>query len=167
MKNQKASQPEAPAGAPHQRPARSAPRILVVDEDSDLRRLYAEALASQGYCVDAAEDGAVAWEALKANRYHLMITEHAIPNLTGIELVKMVRAARMPVPVVMAAGRLPTHELARNPSLQLAATLSKPFPVNALLDTVQNVLRATDSPHVQIEPVRAWSSQSSGDGLWL
>ena len=67
----------------------------------------------------------------------------------------------------MAAGRLPTHELARNPSLQLAATLSKPFPVNALLDTVQNVLRATDSPHEQIEPGRAWSNQPSGDGLWL
>jgi DNA-binding response OmpR family regulator len=166
MKNQKASQPEAPAGAPHQRPARSAPRILVVDEDSDLRRLYAEALASQGYCVDAAEDGAVAWEALKANRYHLMITEHAIPNLTGIELVKMLRAARMAVPVVMAAGRLPIHELGRNPSLQLAATLSKPFAIDALVDTVKNVLRATDTAHEQPEPVQTWH-QPTGDGVWV
>jgi hypothetical protein len=57
----------------------------------------------------------------------------------------MLRAARMALPVVMAAGRLPTHELARNPSLQLAATLSKPFQVDALLDTVKNVLHATDS----------------------
>ena len=91
-------------------------------------------------------DGAAAWEALKANRYNLLITEHEMPNLTGVELVKMLRAARMALPVVMAAGRLPTHELARNPSLQLAATLSKPFAVDALLDTVKNVLRATDSP---------------------
>jgi DNA-binding response OmpR family regulator len=166
MKNQKTSQAEAPIGAPHQGPARSAPRILVVDEDSDLRQLYTEALAGQGYCVDAANDGAAAWEALKTNRYHLMITEHAIPNLTGIELVKMLRAARMAVPVVMAAGRLPIHELARNPSLQLAATLSKPFAVAALVDTVKNVLRATDTAHEEIEPVQNWR-QPTGDGLWV
>jgi DNA-binding response OmpR family regulator len=167
MKDNKISQAGEPANAPRQHPTKASHHILVVDEDSDLRRLYAEALAGLGYHVDAAEDGAAAWEALKANRYHLMITEHEMPNLTGVELVKMVRAAHMAVPVVMAAGRLPTHELARNPSLQLAATLSKPFPVNALLDTVQNVLRATDSPHEQIEPGRAWSNQPSGDGLWL
>ena len=60
----------------------------MVDEDSDLRRLYAEALAGLGYSVDAAEDGAAGWEALKANRYGLLITEHEIPVLTGVELVK-------------------------------------------------------------------------------
>ena len=80
----------------------------MVDEDSDLRRLYAEALAGLGYRVDAAADGAAGWEALQANRYNLLITEHEMPNLTGIELVKMLRAARMALPVVMAAGRLPT-----------------------------------------------------------
>jgi DNA-binding response OmpR family regulator len=94
-----------------------------------------------------------------------MITEHEMPHLTGVELVKKLRAARMAVPVVMAAGRLPAHELARNPSLQLAATLSKPFAVDALLDTVRNVLRATDSPREQIEPRPIWPSQPSADGL--
>jgi len=56
----------------------------------------------------------------------------------------------MALPVVMAAGRLPIEELARNPSLQLAATLAKPFPVAALLDTVKNVLRSTDTARQQI-----------------
>ena len=159
MKDNKTSQAGEPAGAPRPSPASSSHRILVVDEDRDLRQLYAEALAGLGYHVDAAEDGAAGWEALKANRYHLLITEHEMPNLTGVELVKMLRAARMALPVVMAAGRLPTHELARNPSLQLAATLSKPFAVDALLDTVKNVLRATDSPREQIEPRPTWRSQ--------
>ena len=96
-----------------------------------------------------------------------MITEHEMPNLTGVELLKMLRAARMAVPVVMAAGRLPTHELARNPSLQLAAMLSKPFAIEALLDTVKNLLHATDSPREQIEPRPIWPSQPSADGLRL
>ena len=141
------------AGTPLQAQRNRLHCILVVDEDSDLRQLYAEALAGHGYHVDAAEDGAAAWEALRANRYNLLITEHEIPHLTGVELVKLLRGARMALPVVMAAGRMPTHELARNPSLQLAATLSKPFAVEALVDTVRNVLRVTDSAPEPIKPL--------------
>lgn len=142
-------------------------RILVVDEDGDLHQLYAEALAGHGYHVDAAGDGAAAWEALRANRYHLLITEHEMPRLTGVELVKRLRAARMAVPVVMVTGRLSAFELTRSPALQLAASLSKPFAVDALLNTVQNVLRATDSVQEQIEPLPRWRSEPSADGLRL
>ena len=88
-------------------------------------------------------------------------------TLTGVELIKMLRAARVDVPVVMAAGRLPTHELARNPSLQLAATLSKPFVIDALLDTVRNVLRTADSAQEPVAPLPVGRSQPSADSLWL
>jgi CheY-like chemotaxis protein len=67
-------------------------RILVADEDSGLRQLYAEAMAGLGYYIDAAQDGAAAWEAPRDNRYHILITEHEMPNLTGVELVKMRRS---------------------------------------------------------------------------
>jgi len=157
-------EPARPIG---QRPTSPAHRILVVEEDSDLRQLYSEALAGPGYHVDATDDGAAAWEALKANRYHLLITEHEIPSLTGVELIKMLRGARMALPVVMAAGRLPTHELARNTSLLVAATLAKPFAVDTLLDTVEHVLRATDSTDESTWPLPNWRSQPSGDGLSL
>jgi len=152
---------------PLQCPTNPPQRILVVDEDSDLRLLYAAVLVRPGYHVDAAEDGAAGWEALQANSYNLLITENDMPNLTGVELVKKLRSARMALPVVMAAGRLPTQELARNPALRLAATLLKPFAVNALLDTVKNVLRATDSPRGQIDPLPDWRSQPSASGLRL
>jgi len=113
----------------------------VVDADSDLRLRYAFVLGRPGYHVDVAEDGAAGWEALQADHYHLLITDNDMPKLTGLELVKKLRAARIALPVVMAAGRLPTEELARNPALQLAATLLKPFAVEALVDTVKYVLR--------------------------
>lgn len=144
------------ADAPRHCPTSSSSRILVVDEDRDLRRLYTEALAHPTYVVDAAADGAAGWEALQANRYHLLITENDLPKLTGVELVRKLRAAHSALPVVMVAGRLPTDELARSPSLQLAATLVKPFPVAALLDTVNKVLRATDSAPGQIAPEPAF-----------
>jgi len=139
----------------------------VVDGDSDTRLLYGFVLTRPGYRVDVAEDGAAGWEALQANRYHLLITEHEMPKLTGVGLVKKLRAARMALPVVMAARKLPIKELAQDPSLQLAATLSKPFLADALLDTVKNLLRVTDSAHEQIRPLPAWRSQPSEDALGL
>jgi len=156
-----------PAGAPLQCQTDSPRRILVVDKDSDLRLLYDDALARPGYHVDAAEDGAAGWEALQANDYNLLITEHDLPKLTGVELVRKMRSARMALPVVMAAEKLPVHELAQNPPLQLAAMLVKPFAVDALLNTVKNVLRVTDSPREQIDPLLNWLSQPSTIGLPL
>lgn len=127
-------------------PAKSAHRILVVDEDRDIRCLYSEVLADSGYDVDVVQDGNAGWDALQANRYQLLITEHDLPKLTGIQLVRKMRAAHMALPVVMAAARLPTHELHRDLSLQLAATLEKPFGVDALVDTVKSVLHAPAAP---------------------
>ena len=155
------------ADAPEQHPAHSVPRILAVDEDSDLRLLYADVLARPGYRVEAAEDGAAGWEALQANYYHLLITEHDLPKLTGVELVRKLRAARMALPVILAASRLPTEALDRHSSLQLAATLLKPFAVDALMDTVEKVLHPTGSAPEQITTPPNWQSRPSADAWRL
>ena len=139
----------------------------MVDDDIDLRQLYADVLARPGYRVDTIEDGAIGWEALQANRYNLLITEHSIPGLTGVELVRKLRAARMDLPVVMAALRLPAQDLDLDPSLQLAAVLSKPFYISQLLETVRAVLRATTSLRGRIVPLSGWQSRSSTFGLRL
>ena len=80
---------------PRQSPARAAHRLLVVDDDISLRQLSAELLSHSGYEVDAAEDGAAAWEALGAESYDLMITDNKMPNLSGVELLKKLYAAHM------------------------------------------------------------------------
>ncbi len=156
-----------PASAPLRRPTHFAPRILVVDEDSDLRLLYTEALVRPGYHVDAAEDGIAALKALRVNNYHLLITEHSLPTLTGVELVRTLRAARMALPVIMAAARLPMHELIRNPVLQPVAVLPKPFYISQLLETVKVLLRAAENPLEQIASPLNRENRSSTDGLQL
>ena len=122
-------------------------RILVVDRDPYVRHLSADLLIRYGYEVNAAEDGDAGWKELQANNYHLLITEDDLPKLTGIELVTKLRAARMALPVVMTSG---ARLFVRNPALQLSATFLKPLPADALLDTVENLLRATNSPRDQI-----------------
>jgi DNA-binding response OmpR family regulator len=68
-----------------------------------------------------------------------------MPRLTGIELLKKLHAEEIPLPVIMATGTLPARELARNPWLQPAATLIKPYTIVELLSTVKNVLRGMEN----------------------
>jgi DNA-binding response OmpR family regulator len=130
----------------------------VVDDEPDIRRLNAEVLESSGYHVDTAEDGLAGWKALHAVRhapesYALLITDHDMPGLSGLALVKKLRAARIALPVIMATGTLPTNDLlTRYPWLQPVATLIKPYSIEQLLGTVEKVLRATASPGEGIAP---------------
>jgi DNA-binding response OmpR family regulator len=155
MNNTQNSPGRGPAGSAF-RPGPNPHRILVVDEDSDLCLLYAFVLTGPGFRVDLAQDGVAGWKALQAVRYSLLITEHELPSLTGIELVKTLRAARMALPVVMVAGRLPVRALGHDPSLQLAATLQKPFAVDALIETVKKILGSTGSPPELTQPLPNW-----------
>lgn len=135
-------------------------RILVVDDDDDIRRFNAEALTGSGYHVEAAVDGAKGWEALNASRYDLLITDNNMPNLTGIELIKKLNAARMPVPVILASGVPHAEEL----ELRLAATLPKPFTLDELLGTVKKVIGTADGAGEWLE--QPSQSQPPADG-WL
>jgi DNA-binding NtrC family response regulator len=119
-------------------------RILVVEKNSDLRLLFTDALAGPGCRVDVAEHGASAWAALQVRRYHLLITENELPNLTGNELLEKLRSAQMDLPVVIVAESLPAHELARHPPIPCAATLLLPFALDALLDTVKNLIKTEE-----------------------
>jgi DNA-binding response OmpR family regulator len=142
MKGSELLQAGESAGAPVQRQSNPPHRILVVDDDPYIRHLCAEVLIRHGYEVNAAADGAAAWELLDADRYDLLITDHNMPRLTGVELVKKLRSARMTLPVIVITGRFPSEALAQTPSLQLTAVLPKPFSLVELLKMVEAVLRA-------------------------
>jgi DNA-binding response OmpR family regulator len=119
-------------------------RILVVDDELLIRQLYAELLNDHGYEVDTAKNGAAAWEALQMNDYNLLITDNKMPQLSGVELVRKVRAARMALPVIMGSGRMPTEELKQHPELLIDAVVPKPFNVTEFTALVKRVLRAAD-----------------------
>jgi DNA-binding response OmpR family regulator len=147
-------------------PDKSAPRILVVEDEPDIRRLNAEVLTNFGYKVDTAEDGIAGWKALHAVRhapesYSLLITDHDMPGLSGLALVKKLRVARMALPVIMATGMLPPEDLfTRYGWLQPVAALVKPYSVEQLLGTVQAVLRTADGVGEQIASPPNWLSAS-------
>jgi two-component system, NtrC family, response regulator PilR len=71
----------------------AAPRLLVVDDEPDLRTLYELTLMREGYDVDSAGTVGEAWEALQAQPYDLLITDMRLPDGTGLELLSRLEAA--------------------------------------------------------------------------
>jgi DNA-binding response OmpR family regulator len=140
-------------GAPTTRvQKKSSLRILVVDDDSDLRGIVVKNLIRSGYEeVDAASDGANAWKALLNARYDLVITDHKMPRVTGLELIAKMRSAAMAQPVILVSGLMPSEELQRIPELCIDAMLAKPFTAAELLTTMENLLRVIEIPAVMKE----------------
>ncbi|MEJ0091315.1 MAG: response regulator [Limisphaerales bacterium] len=138
-------QPARQKGASLQIQTKFPRRILVVDDEPLIRQLCAELLNDPGYEVDTAENGAVAWNALRIKKYDLLITDHEMPQLSGIELVMKLRTAHMTLPVIMVSGRMPVKELRQHPELHIDAALLKPFKIQEFADVVKNVLHAAGS----------------------
>jgi len=123
----------------------SRPRILVVEDEQDLRQLTAEVLIDAGYQVEVAENGDTAWSALQLSKPDLLIADQFMPKASGVKLLRKIHAARMTLPVIMTTGFLPVWGLALHTWLQPVKMLHKPFSFQKLLATVKNVLDTTDS----------------------
>ncbi len=115
-------------------------RILVADDEKFVRDISTQALIDSGYHVDAAEDGAAAWESLQIRSYDLLVTDNRMPKVTGMELLQKLKDFGMPIAVIMATGTSPETEFLRRPWLQPTVVLLKPFTPEELVKTVETVL---------------------------
>jgi len=150
MQKDKAPHTEMLVNAALQVRAERPRRILVVDDDDDIRELNTRVIALSSYHVDAAADGADAWQALNTNAYDLLVTDNKMPNVSGVELLARVHAARMDIPAILATGTFPEDELNQRPWLQPFATLLKPYSLDQLLVTVREALGVTDGAPLTI-----------------
>ncbi|CAN5718863.1 hypothetical protein BH23GEM11_BH23GEM11_13730 [soil metagenome] len=130
----------APSDSPGSGGHGGALRVLLVDDDSDVRRTLRRLLERLGHEVTEAEGGreALAW--LTSGReggsqirpprdlpVHLVITDHSMPGMTGVELAGALHAQMPGMPVVLISGH-PDRALQENPQgAHLAGFLAKPF----------------------------------------
>jgi DNA-binding response OmpR family regulator len=165
MTDQKYSQAGELAHAPFQREPNPRQRILVVEDDAAIRRVNTEVLAYSGYHVDAAEDGAAAWDALRLNNYDLMVTDNDMPRVTGVELIQKIHAAHMALPVIMATGAIPDEEFTRHRLPLPAVILLKPYTFDELLAAVKAVLRAASESLGEMAPPPNWQAELATTGM--
>ena len=90
----------------------------------------------------AVEDGLVAWEELRSNKYDLLITDNNMPNMTGIELLNKLQSVGQAMPVIMATGTAPDLRFPPQAWNSPAITLRKPYTVTGLLRAVESLFCA-------------------------
>ena len=86
-------------------------RLLVVDDEKDIRELTSTLLAHDGYEILTAEDGVQALELLSQFRPDLVITDLQMPRMSGFELVKIMHQRFPELPVVIISGAFAGNEL--------------------------------------------------------
>jgi CheY-like chemotaxis protein len=117
---------------PHQRLDARTRRILVVDDDPDIRAALEDALSVSGYEVVAARNGSEALQRLRSSRCDLVLLDLMMPVMTGWEFrdeqLRDATVADVPV-IVISAARSPAP-------IDAAAYLPKPFDLDRLLELV-------------------------------
>jgi DNA-binding response OmpR family regulator len=115
-------------------------RVLVVDDDEDIRLLLRELLERAGYAVDAADSGRAGLRLLFANAPSLVILDVTMPDMDGYQTLERIRDLS-DVPVLMLTAR--SQELQKVRGLTAGADdyVAKPFGRQELLARVQALLR--------------------------
>jgi CheY-like chemotaxis protein len=125
--------------------------ILVVDDDLDVRELTVAFLKSVGYAVTAVESGRAALEILaRGASVDLVLIDYAMPDLDGVETVRLVRAMRPGLPVLMMSGYADTAALESEAGT--SGILKKPFTLAELSARVDGALRGPEPAGTGLSP---------------
>jgi len=117
-------------------------KILVVDDFSTMRRIVKNLLRELGFTnLDEADDGQTAWPKLKAGNYDFLVTDWNMPGMTGIDLLKEVRAnpatAKMPVLLVTAESK--REQIIEAAQAGVNGYIIKPFTAATLKEKIDKI----------------------------
>jgi DNA-binding response OmpR family regulator len=115
-------------------------RILVVEDEADLRSLITRILEDAGYAVIAAEDGWSAIEALQAQRPDLMLLDLRLPVLDGWTVLEFARRMVPPPSVALMTVCSDADSIVRGLRAGIAGCVFKPFRIRDLVTTCDRIL---------------------------
>lgn len=118
--------------------------VLLIEDDSDLRRLVARALAESGHHVESAATAMDGLQMVPAGNFDLIILDLGLPDLDGQDLLRMIRAVS-DVPVVVATARGADDVVVATLDAGADDYLVKPFSVAQLQARVRAVLRRLET----------------------
>jgi PAS domain S-box-containing protein len=135
-------QPQASALLPFLREDLRERKILVIDDEIEVRFLLQHILAEHGFQVFTAESGAKGWEFVQREKddLHLIVLDLVMPEMSGIHFVELMRRERVEAPVLVCSAY--PSELARADLAKLGVQdfIAKPFSPLQFLEKVHEVL---------------------------
>jgi two-component system cell cycle response regulator CpdR len=118
------------------------PKILLAEDDNDMRGFLVRALANAGYEVVSFDNGKSAFERLREEPFELLLTDIVMPEMDGIELARRATELDPDLKVVFITGFAAVALNAAAQAPKDAKILSKPFHLKDLVNEVERVLAA-------------------------
>ena len=130
-----------------------ADAVLVVEDEEAIADAVAYALEGEGFEVDRAGDGEEALERARRKEYELIVLDHRLPKVNGIEVTRVLRGESI-VPILMLTAK--DSEVDRVVGLEVGADdyVTKPFSMAELVSRVRAILRRRQLDRVSGDPVR-------------
>ncbi len=118
------------------------PKILLAEDDGDMRRFLAKALQNAGYDVVSFDNGLSAYNRLREEPFELLLTDIVMPEMDGIELARRATELDPDIKVMFITGFAAVALNPDNHAPRQAKILSKPFHLKDLVNEVQRLLAA-------------------------
>jgi two-component system KDP operon response regulator KdpE len=126
----------------------SSATILVVDDDSQIRRVMRNALSSHGYTIIEARNGEEALKKVRAERLDLIILDLNMPDMDGIEVCREIRVVSN-LPIIMLTVRSAEKDKVRALDAGADDYVVKPFGIDELLARIRAALRRAPGEAVE------------------
>lgn len=115
-------------------------KILVVEDDKDMRRMIHSILKEEGYKIDKAYNGRHAINKIKSKNYNMVLLDYKLPDMDGLNVLKEIRTMKKSLPVIMISAY-------GSPSVKLTAKklgvyrfFDKPFDLKRLVKIIKKAL---------------------------
>ena len=116
-------------------------RILIIDDDENIRKALAAILEEEGYMVDTAETAKQAIEKTEKNIYNLALIDMRLPDMEGIELLTKMKDTTPKMRKVIVTGYPTLHNAIEAVNRGADAYILKPFDVEKVLATIKEQLK--------------------------
>jgi two-component system, cell cycle response regulator CpdR len=117
-------------------------KILLAEDDHDMRRFLSKALQAAGFNVASFDNGKSAYQRLREEPFELLLTDIVMPEMDGIELARKATELDPDIKVMFITGFAAVALNPDNNAPRQAKVLSKPFHLKELVNEVQRLLAA-------------------------
>jgi len=129
-------------------------KILVVDDEAEIRRILGIAFEESGFKVVQSEDGSRGLYMAESDVYAAIIADMKMPKINGAELVARIRSGRVnkDTPIFIITGSTEMDEIKKVASLGVASVVMKPFEARDVVEKVKQKIAASTPTKVEFAP---------------
>jgi two-component system cell cycle sensor histidine kinase/response regulator CckA len=117
-------------------------KILLVDDEEDVRIIAGQMLKAMGYKVETASDGYEGLEQFKTDpmAFSVILLDYSMPGMDGIETMKELRKLRGDVPILFSTGYSDDQTMQEMEAMNVNGVVRKPFMISELVDAITKVI---------------------------